>query len=950
MAINIKSLNNGQPRSNPYGKVESIPPSFSNVDYYDCYIPYALTNEQLGGYSTEPIVDGGSTYSPMAAAIKRQRVANHPASESSYISPSLTSYTISHEESTRCKILTKTDSTGTPTKFYMTAIQPFFMRKSVGKGSSSINGFYPYGMENRGQLVDVILTDGTCIHCVVNDINSIIHTNCGNNTPGSSGFANTSYDQYHNIVSCIGGNTLELSHEQTSQPSVPLNAFSNKYGLGTWGVNGVNDIAFYRMYNTRLRDGFTLSNPSYADVSYSIEEKEPTPSTYSISITTDGNGTAYCNPSSGTQGTTVTIHYSPNSGYQFKEYEIISGGIVITNNKFTIGTSNIQIKVKFQEMSYTIPKVPYFCQYLGVVNSDTRVVSHTTEPSVILNSSGSATVANSGCGPCCASMAVSYILNQDIVVSTIIQKLGGYSSFMSGDVGNWSLGTTIGKAYGVQTKRTQDSDEALSALKQGNLVMIIVGNADVGALPSGESTKWTGHGHYILAIGVTESGKIAVHDPSSPKNSYWFKGIKSSEADWTWPQGSTVNWNQITKAARAPGNSNSPSTIATGGAYTIFYVPENRKTGSYTPPIPSSSSSTAVVRTEKGIKGLSIDWAIWKAGTSLLRIGDYVILKAELPEGAKSATWYDITDKLNPVKYTATELQRHFGISYTSVNNGYIGKFVVSQSPLSIALGGTGSSSMEDFVAGMLGTNSAPSGYDASAITAPSVGNNKITLPNVPDGQVMTAEALSDSRGGLGSSSAGDQAQAHKTTSYDNVGEVSFVYNRDVKSFTAAYRLISSDPVKAARYKQIALSAANHACFLANNANIGYVYTTKGAEPLWQYVKSNKGSVEFGLFSSPQDTSCIYLCKLVYGAAMYNSSNARYFNSTWTTKGLLSGNLLEAIGFTRLGQATAQNPSALEIGDILLRDGHAAIVVASGSKSWVLNGVDYNPKNGEVKT
>ena len=47
MAINVKSINNGQPRSNPYGKITTIAPSFAGVDYYDCYVPYALTNEQL---------------------------------------------------------------------------------------------------------------------------------------------------------------------------------------------------------------------------------------------------------------------------------------------------------------------------------------------------------------------------------------------------------------------------------------------------------------------------------------------------------------------------------------------------------------------------------------------------------------------------------------------------------------------------------------------------------------------------------------------------------------------------------------------------------------------------------------------------------------------------------------------------------------------------------------
>ena len=70
----------------------------------------------------------------------------------------------------------------------------------------------------------------------------------------------------------------------------------------------------------------------------------------------------------------------------------------------------------------------------------------------------------------------------------------------------------------------------------------------------------------------------------------------------------------------------------------------------------------------------------------------------------------------------------------------------------------------------------------------------------------------------------------------------------------------------------------------------------------------------------------------------------------WTTNGILTSNTLEQLGFKRFSTAYAKNPANYEIGDILLKPGHGALVVDVGGKSWIVNNQDFNPKNGEVKT
>ena len=70
--------------------------------------------------------------------------------------------------------------------------------------------------------------------------------------------------------------------------------------------------------------------------------------TYTVTVINDGNGTGTANPTSGTQGTQVTLSASPNSGYKFKEWQVVSGGVTVTNDKFTIGTADVVVKATFE--------------------------------------------------------------------------------------------------------------------------------------------------------------------------------------------------------------------------------------------------------------------------------------------------------------------------------------------------------------------------------------------------------------------------------------------------------------------------------------------------------------------------------------------------------------------------------------------------------------------------
>ena len=74
-----------------------------------------------------------------------------------------------------------------------------------------------------------------------------------------------------------------------------------------------------------------------------------TPSTYTVTVSNDGKGTGTATPSTAAAGTTIILTAMPKEGYHFKEWQVISGGVTIKNNKFTMPDNNVEVKAIFEE-------------------------------------------------------------------------------------------------------------------------------------------------------------------------------------------------------------------------------------------------------------------------------------------------------------------------------------------------------------------------------------------------------------------------------------------------------------------------------------------------------------------------------------------------------------------------------------------------------------------------
>ena len=83
---------------------------------------------------------------------------------------------------------------------------------------------------------------------------------------------------------------------------------------------------------------------------------QPQPTKYKVQLTNDGNGTATASSSQAEQGKKVTITATPDRGYKFDEWRVLSGGIRLRDKDsatttFTMPNRDVEIKAYFKKKS-----------------------------------------------------------------------------------------------------------------------------------------------------------------------------------------------------------------------------------------------------------------------------------------------------------------------------------------------------------------------------------------------------------------------------------------------------------------------------------------------------------------------------------------------------------------------------------------------------------------------
>ena len=159
-----------------------------------------------------------------------------------------------------------------------------------------------------------------------------------------------------------------------SMDSVTVKAGTN-YILPVCGFTAPTDQEFkaWEIGGTEYKVGDSYTVDRNTEIKALWENSVITPTTYTVTVSNDGNGTGTASPSTAAAGTTITLTATPNKGYHFKEWQVMSGGVTIKDNKFTMPNDNVEVKAVFEE---DVPAPTEFTITMKTDGNGTASASH----------------------------------------------------------------------------------------------------------------------------------------------------------------------------------------------------------------------------------------------------------------------------------------------------------------------------------------------------------------------------------------------------------------------------------------------------------------------------------------------------------------------------------------------------------------------------------------------
>lgn len=71
------------------------------------------------------------------------------------------------------------------------------------------------------------------------------------------------------------------------------------------------------------------------------------PAEYTVTVLTDGKGSASASPATAEAGTTVILTADPDNGWRFSRWEVVEGDVTISGNSFTMPAENVTVRAVF---------------------------------------------------------------------------------------------------------------------------------------------------------------------------------------------------------------------------------------------------------------------------------------------------------------------------------------------------------------------------------------------------------------------------------------------------------------------------------------------------------------------------------------------------------------------------------------------------------------------------
>ena len=170
-------------------------------------------------------------------------------------------------------------------------------------------------------------------------------------------------------LNSVGNDKKELSITITNAPAAEHTVTVTNDGNGTGAATPSTAAAGTEITLTAtpangyhfkewqvMSGGVTIKDNKFLMPSANVEVKAifekdapPTPTEFTITVKTDGNGTASASHAKAVVGTEIILTATPKTGYHFKEWQVMSGGVTIKDNKFLMPSANVDVKAIFEE-------------------------------------------------------------------------------------------------------------------------------------------------------------------------------------------------------------------------------------------------------------------------------------------------------------------------------------------------------------------------------------------------------------------------------------------------------------------------------------------------------------------------------------------------------------------------------------------------------------------------
>ena len=154
------------------------------------------------------------------------------------------------------------------------------------------------------------------------------------------------------VTTAGGGTASASSTSATAGTEITLTATPNTgYHFKEWQVESPAGLVI-------TNNKFTMPDSNVAIKAIFEEDSPFAPTKHTVTVKTDGNGIAFASPLLAVAGTEITLTAMPKKGYHFKEWQVISGGVAIENNKFLMPDSNVEVNAVFEKDAPPAPTDP----------------------------------------------------------------------------------------------------------------------------------------------------------------------------------------------------------------------------------------------------------------------------------------------------------------------------------------------------------------------------------------------------------------------------------------------------------------------------------------------------------------------------------------------------------------------------------------------------------------